>query len=110
MSVDTFDFKGDAYRPSIAKDPNADLDYTFDWTAWLDAVGDALAPGPSPAAYVLTAVGVTIRLAALDGTRKKVTVFLTGGNPVGTNTLTCRVNTLAGRIEDRTMYFTILER
>ena len=45
MSTETYVVTGtgaDA-KNTIVKDPNAVLDYTFDWSEWLDAITDTLA-------------------------------------------------------------------
>lgn len=84
------------------KDPDARLDYAFDWTAWLEED------------ETITAQTFTVPLgdvevdtdAELDGI---VTVWLTGGT-VGKAKVTCHITTSVGREDDRTMSITVKER
>jgi hypothetical protein len=43
--TDTYDLTNPV-KPTITKDPDATLDYTFDWTDWLDDIYDNIAPPP----------------------------------------------------------------
>ena len=87
---------------TIYKDPNARLDFAFDWSAWLEedetivsqtfevALGDVVVDADSE----------------LNGV---VTVWLTGGT-VGKAKVTCHIVTSVGREDDRTMSITVKER
>jgi hypothetical protein len=97
-----------AGKPTIDKDPNAELDYNVRFTKWLDLVGDtiSLAPGDAP---VITTVGVTLLSSAIVG--GKVVVLWLGGGTVGQPaSATVRIKTVAGRIDDRTVYFKVKQR
>ncbi len=88
------------------KDPDATLDYSIDWSAWLPS-GDALStatwstsdpdlevagsPAPSHAAGIATA-------------------WLTGGTAGQRYTVTCRVTTTGGRVDDRSILLRCVER
>lgn len=91
-----------ANRPSIAKDPAAVLDYSFDWSAWLSGVSDAIS------SFSITASGVTVDSSARVGAL--VTVWCSGGIVDSTTSVTCRIVTTGGRTEDRTIYLLIRER
>lgn len=101
---DTYDLSN-PLKPKIVKDPNAVLDYTFDWTEWLDGVADTLAD------KAITAdAGITVVTSSIVG--KKVVVVLSGGTVGTTYKVTCRITTAAvpARIDDRTIYVKIKER
>lgn len=74
-------------------DPDATLDYTFDWSAWLD--GDTIASATVTASTGLTVDSTTTGADA-------VTVWVSTDGSVGPRELTCRVTTTAGRVSDRT--------
>jgi len=85
------------------KDPQAVLDYTIDWTKWLDEAGDAIATSTWIVPTGLTKVTET-------NTTKLATVWLSGGT-VGTNyTVTNRITTAAGRTDDRSITIRVQER
>ena len=83
------------------KDPQAKLDYSFDWREWLGA--DTIS------AFLLlvdpvTATGMTVATVPpqvqVGGI---VTFWLQGGVEGDAYNVTCRVSTAAGRTDDRTM-------
>ena len=93
-------------KASIPKDPNAVLDYTFDWTDWLAA---ASTPADTiTAAEVIVDIGATVQTTVFD--TQKVTAWVSGGTPGTTLALRCRVTTAGGRVEDRTVYLKVKER
>lgn len=89
--------------PTIIKDPNAVLDYTIDWTVWLDDMSDTLSSHS-----VITPSGITCVSSSISG--KKVIMWISGGTVNVTYQVTCRVVTAGGRTDDRSIYFRILER
>lgn len=102
--TDTYSEIG-VYRPSIPKDPDAALEYTFDWTDWLAEVSDTID------SYTLTVSGVTKTSDARVGAR--VTVWVSGGTVnalAAPASIACRIVTAGGRTEDRTIYLLIRER
>lgn len=101
MTIDTYevDSKG---RYTIKKDPNAVLDYSWDWTAWLDAIPDTIN------SVTVTGQGINIDSTMVIG--KVVTSFISGGTIGDTAKATCHIVTTGGRQEDRSIYFNILER
>lgn len=79
------------------------LDYTVDWTKWLDEVEDTIATSTWIVPTGLTKVTET-------NTTKLATVWLSGGT-VGTNyTVTNRITTVGGRIDDRSITIRVRER
>ena len=88
---------------NFTKDPQAVLDYTIDWTKWLDEVGDTIEASTWIVPTGLTKVTET-------NTNKLATVWLSGGT-VGENyTVTNRITTAAGRADDRSITIRVRER
>ena len=86
---------------SFVKDPDAVLDYEWDWAAWLGA--DTIA------SHTVTAsAGLTVD--STEATDTAVTVWLSGGTVGQTYSVTCHVVTAAGREDDRTVTVTVMER
>lgn len=91
----------------IWHDPQARLDYRWDWSDWLD--GDTI----TAATVVATRDGtpdatVTVEAPSHDATT--VTAWVSGGT-VGTKvSLTAHITTAAGRQEDRTIPIYIRQR
>ena len=84
------------------KDPQAVLDYSFDWSAWLEAISDTIVSA------VFTAVGCT---AVSQGVAEGVATAMVSGGEVGqVAAVTCRITTAAGRVDDRTINFLIKHR
>ena len=106
MATDTF-VVSDSGKATITKDPNAILDYTFDWTAWLDLVSDALSSQTCAVENFADAGGV-VNSSQIVG--KKVVVWVSGGTVGKKITLRCRIVTVGNRTEDRTVYLSVKER
>lgn len=89
---------------SYTKDPDAHLDYTIDWTAWLPD-GDTIAT-----AQILPVEGLTISNVAHNDTA--VTYWASGGTVGHTYGITCRITTAhnPARVEDRTDTMRIRQR
>jgi hypothetical protein len=86
---------------SIEHDPDARLDYAWDWSAWL---GD----GESIMDAELTATGgVTAEIPTVSG--GVVTSWVSGGDK-GTARLTLHIVTSAGREDARTLTLYIADR
>lgn len=87
----------------VLKDPDATLDYTFDWTAWLEPTTDTIADVewvPDDA--------LTVESSLFDDTT--ATAFVSGGSVGEMLNLTCRITTTGGRIDDRTIVLKIVNR
>lgn len=99
--IDTYYDSGG--KPTIDKDPNARLDYPFDWSKWLLGIGDTIAS-------VVWVLDPSLTKSSESFTAVTATVFITGG-VVGTRCpVTCRITTAGGRTDDRTIYLKIVER
>lgn len=93
----------------LTKDPNAILDYGFDWSEWLDADDEitastwlTISPGTVPAlAYVAGSQTFTA-----DQTKVK----LSGGKVGTTYTVTNRIETSEGLTDDRSLIIEVQER
>ncbi len=83
------------------KDPNATLDYTVDWTEYLDddTIVGAVWTVPSPLVNE-----------AESYTTKTATVWISGGVVGVEYKVTCRITTTQGRIDDRTIKIEVRER
>lgn len=84
------------------KDPNAVLDYLWDWSDWL-AASETI----STAVFTVPA-GLT--LSSQSNTTTTATVFLSGGTVGAGYQVTLRITTNQGRTEDRSIYLRCRER
>jgi hypothetical protein len=88
---------------AFVKDPNANLDYRFDWADWLQA-GDTIT------SHDVAVVTGDVVIGSHSNDTNSVTVWLSAGT-VGTDaTVRVRVTTTQGRVDDRTSTFKIRER
>lgn len=101
MTTETFSLIGQ-HRPSILKDPEAVLDYTFDWTDWLEGISDTIS------SRTVTGTGVTVDSSAQVG--PLVAVWCSGGTPGTVARIECKIVTAGGRTDERTIYLLIQER
>ena len=81
------------------KDPQANLDYAYDWSTYLGEIFDTIA------AVELLTTGVEVSNSSFDNTT--VIVWVTGGTVEDTATIVCRITTVGGRVDDRTIYLKI---
>lgn len=88
---------------SYKKDPNATLDYTFDWTAYLTPLADTIAS-------VIWVLPVGLTNVSQSNTSMTATVFVSGGTLGESLQLTCRITTAGGRTDDRSITLKIVER
>lgn len=86
---------------TFTKDPTAVLDYTIDWTRWL--AGDQIATSEW-----LVPAGLTKM--ADSKTASSATAWLSGGTAGQSYTVTNRITTSAGRMEDRSFIAKVEER
>lgn len=83
----------------MLKDPDAKLPFSVDWSLWLANEGDTAADVTwlVPTGLIKESSPAPILVAG------KATVWLSGGT-AGTNySVTCRLTTAGGRIDDRTI-------
>jgi len=86
---------------SFVKDPDATLDYKADWTLWLD--GDTI----SQSSWIIPA-DLTKEAEAVGDTT--ATVWLSGGTLGRKYEVVNRINTSAGRTDDRTFIIRIRQK
>ena len=84
------------------KDPDAVLDYTWDWSDWLPS-GDTIA------SYTFT-VPAGITKDSDSNTTTAVTAWMSGGTAGLSYDVVCHIVTTAGREDDRTITFFVGER
>lgn len=82
--------------PTISKDPDAELDYTFDWTPFLAKLNDSI----GSVSYVLSDDLVQTRM---THTETQARSYVSGGVLGTVASITCRITTVAGRVDDRTI-------
>jgi hypothetical protein len=88
---------------TFTKDPDAVLDYSVDWSAWL--AGDQIATS----AWLLEQ-GALLEIVTDTKTATKVTVWLRGGQKGTTYLVTNRIVTMGGRTDDRTITVKVEDR
>lgn len=84
------------------KDPDATLDYQWDWTAWV-ADNETIDT-------VTWIVPTGITQGDTTKTDTTATIWLSGGTLGESYDITCRITTNQGRTDDRTETITIIER
>ena len=86
------------------KDPDAVLDYAFDWSSWLDAgAGEAIS------SHTIDAdTGITVDSSAEAA--GVVTVWLSGGTHGTDYAVRCEIVTDDSRTDERTMIIKVQER
>ena len=100
--------------PSIfLKDPNAVLDYKFDWKALTNENGDTdwLDSDETISTRTVTAdTGITKDSDALTDTNTSVVVWLSGGTAGVDYEVACKIVTSASRTDERTIKIQVRER
>jgi len=86
---------------TFTKDPDAVLDYQWDWSAWL--AGDTIVEHT-----IDVPAGLTATPHSHTGTA--VTAWIKGGTACQVYPVTCHVKTAGGREDDRTIEITVMER
>lgn len=89
----------------IPKAENALLDYPFKWTRWLTAVSDTIA-----SATVIISPTSELTIENLNYTDNIVTVWLSGGMLNKTYKVLCKIVTVGGREDERTMRVKVISR
>lgn len=85
----------------FTKDPDAVLDYVFDWSQWL-------ATGETISSHTVTVTGV-VKDSSTNSTTA-VTAWISGGSIAAAASVTCQITTSDGRTDDRTISLRIAER
>jgi hypothetical protein len=98
----------------IIKDPNAVLDYKFDWKPLTNGSGDsdwlAAAETISSATITITPSGLTKDSQSITDTNTSVTVWLSAGTAEVDYEVACKIVTNAGRTDERTMTIFVRNR
>lgn len=89
---------------SFVKDPDAVLDYAIDWTDWLASRGSDTI---SASAWIVPD-GITKD--SDEFTDTVATIWLSGGTAGETYSLTNRVTTAGGRVQDKTIKIKVKEQ
>lgn len=87
---------------TLIKDPDARLNYTLNWSKWLDS-GDTISSASWIHDTALTAV-------SNSNTTTTATIILEGGKLAKKYRVTCRIATANGLIDDRSFFLQIRER
>ena len=97
----------------FTKDPDAVLDYKWDWKALTNGSGlsDWLASGEIISSHTVTVpAGITKDSSSQTDANTSVTAWLSGGTAGTDYTVTCQIVTNAGRTDDRSILVQVLER
>lgn len=90
---------------TFVKDPDAELDYTRDWSDWLTAVGDTI-----DTSTWIVPEGLEIGEAGETNDDTTATIWLKGGIVDVEYEVTNRITTAGGRTDDRTFKVVIRQR
>ena len=85
------------------KDPDAKLDYTFDWGQYLSPISDTIQTATFTADSPLT-------ISNTSNTPTTATCFVSGGIPGQNLILKSHIVTVGGRIDDRSISLKIVNR
>lgn len=97
------------------KDPQATLDYLFDWAPLTNlrsgAISDWLRPGETLVSHEITIDdGLTLNSSAITNLSTSVLVWLSEGTPGTRYKVACKITTSSNRIDERTLYVNVLQR
>ena len=98
---------------TFTKDPDAVLDYKFDWAALTNGTGasDWLAAGETISSHTITAAaGIAVDSSAITDASTSVTVWLSSGTANIDYTVACKIVTNALRTDERTMVVSVRQR
>lgn len=95
-------YTGGPDKPTIVKDPEEVLDYTFDWSAYLADIEDTIV------SVEFEPVGVV--LDSFSNTTTAATAWVSGGTNGTTGYVTCAITTVDGRTAVRSIYLKIKDR
>lgn len=98
---------------SFIKDPDAVLDYKFDWKALTNGTGtsDWLQSGETISSFTIDAdTGITVGSSSKGDVNTSVTVWLSGGTAGIDYAVRCEIKTSASRTDERTMTIQVRQR
>lgn len=100
--------------PTYKKDPDAVLDYKFDYKPMTNGTGgrtDWLGASETITSHTITAdPGITVGVNTITDSSTSVTVWLSGGSAGSSYDVTCQISTSDGRTDDRTITIAVEER
>ena len=101
--------------PAKTKDPDAKLDYKFDWAPLTNnrknALSDWLQTGETILSYVISAdSGITVDSDAKGDSDTSVVVWLSGGANGTDYNVSCKITTSDGRVDERTMTIKVRQK
>lgn len=88
------------------KDPQAKLDYGFDWTDWLAPIHDTI----SVSTWAVDNPDLAIVTSGIAAGSRRTTVWLASGTVDSIYAVKNHVTTLGGREDDRTFYLQVVQR
>ena len=95
----------------ITHDPNAKLDYWFDWNVASPVTGKTWLDGDTIASATVTCADATVTITSVTHTDTTVGCWVAVTTAtVSPVSLRCHIVTAAGREDDRTMVITVAER
>lgn len=94
-----------ANSPNKIKDPDAKLDFGINWSDWL-ADGETI----SSSAWAVPSGITQSSSPAPTNTTNTTTIWLEGGSAGTTYTVTNRITTSAGRIDERSLFVAVKSR
>lgn len=86
---------------NFEKDPDGTVDFTIDWTDWLES--DTISTGT----WIVPA-GIT--KVSSSYTTKMDTIFVSGGSAGNTYSLVNRITTANGRVNDQTIFILVRDQ
>ena len=98
---------------TYTKEPDAVLDYKFDWKSDSNSRGfsDWLDTSETISSHTITAdAGITVDSSAAADTNTSIVVWLSGGTVGVTYSVACKIVTSAGRTDERTITINVVER
>jgi|SRR5581483_1902706 hypothetical protein len=98
---------------SFVKDPDAVLDYKFDWAPLTHGSGgsDWLAASEVITSFAVMAdSGITVNSSSATDANTSVTVWLSGGTDGSDYNVTCHITTSLGRQDERSMSIVVRNR
>ena len=101
--IETYDLTNPS-KPTIGKDPEAVLDYSENWAAWLAGVNDTLLTVTVAVELPLVLFGA----ATFDG--GVVTAIIGGGVAGRIYRVTFSITTVGGRTDQRSIYLRVWQR
>lgn len=96
---------GASAKYMITKDPDAVLDYIFDWGDYLTEIDDTI-----NSHEIVVPEGDEIVCDSSSIVEDTVVAWVSGGTAGTTYRVTCRIATVGGRTDDRSIFIKIKER